>query len=259
MAMFMVKPWYNTGLKIVPWSTGTDEQIVAMVEAADRGEIDLTDYWHIGDERQVTLSKGTSSAQDVIFVLMDTNHYELYDSVLDKNGNTRNTCSFVVGQKDCLSSKRVLNSDSSITYASSWNGCTTRTWCNNDYKNSVPSTLIPIFKYFKVKTLSSSESSNVTISKDLFSLFAEKEIFGSYYFSGRAEANVLDQIEYYKTESNMIKKQGINGSRCDSYWLRSPRYQSYQWACVSTYNSGKMVKSAQTVNSANGIAPFGVI
>ena len=42
--------------EIVTWAAGTDEQIVRMVAAADRGEINLADYWAVGDERQVTLS-----------------------------------------------------------------------------------------------------------------------------------------------------------------------------------------------------------
>ena len=34
-----------TTLKIVTWANGTDEEIVAMVEASDQGLINLSDYW----------------------------------------------------------------------------------------------------------------------------------------------------------------------------------------------------------------------
>ena len=44
------------GPTIVPWSTGTDEQIAAMVAAAEAGEINLSDYWSAGDTRTVQLS-----------------------------------------------------------------------------------------------------------------------------------------------------------------------------------------------------------
>lgn len=45
---------YNPA-KIVSWANGTDEEIAAMVDAAERGEIDLTDYWTAGDTRTVHL------------------------------------------------------------------------------------------------------------------------------------------------------------------------------------------------------------
>ena len=35
-------------LNIVTWANGTDEEIVAMVEAADQGLINLSDYWAVG-------------------------------------------------------------------------------------------------------------------------------------------------------------------------------------------------------------------
>ena len=43
-------------LDIVPWSTGTDEQIAAMLEAHYAGKINIWDYWSIGQERVVHLN-----------------------------------------------------------------------------------------------------------------------------------------------------------------------------------------------------------
>ena len=75
-------------LKIVTWAGGTDEEIVAMVEAADRGEINLSDYWSVCDTRTVQLSGisdiglGEShSAQEVDLVLMHAGRYELNEAV----------------------------------------------------------------------------------------------------------------------------------------------------------------------------------
>lgn len=68
---------FGGGVKIVTWADGTDEEIVAMVEAADKGEINLADHWKVGDERVVHLSAMAATeveeshvAQDVVFVLM---------------------------------------------------------------------------------------------------------------------------------------------------------------------------------------------
>lgn len=161
-------------LKIVSWADGTDEDVAAMVAAADAGRINLSDYWKSGDTRTVHLSAmsgssgivETHAAQDVQFVLTDPGHYTL------ANGKK---CSFVVLQKDCLNEKGVMNQ--SVTNGG-WDQCARRTWCNNTYRNAIPSTLRPIFKQFKVRTATGTGSSS-TESTDWFSLFSEKEIFGS--------------------------------------------------------------------------------
>ena len=53
--------------KIVTWSGGTAEEIGKMIEAANDGEISLSDYWHIGDKRTVK----TSAYTQVTLVLAD--------------------------------------------------------------------------------------------------------------------------------------------------------------------------------------------
>ena len=93
---------------IVTWADGTDEQIVAMVQAADKGRINLADYWHVGDERVVHLDAMEATgvdeshdAQDVTLVLMNTGGKTL--NTPTEGGRT--TCSFIVGQKDSLNEK----------------------------------------------------------------------------------------------------------------------------------------------------------
>ena len=69
---------YGRPFNIVTWADGTDAEIVAMVNAADDGMINLADYWSVGDERQVTLSAMEATGvgeshveQTVTFVLMN--------------------------------------------------------------------------------------------------------------------------------------------------------------------------------------------
>ena len=45
-----------TFIPIVPWSTGSDEDIAAMLQAHYEGKINIWDYWEIGQERVVHLS-----------------------------------------------------------------------------------------------------------------------------------------------------------------------------------------------------------
>ena len=238
----------NAGPKIVGWADGTDEEVAAMVAAADAGKINLSDYWHEGDERTVHLSAMSATgvgeshaAQDVQMVLSDPGHFTL------SNGKK---CSFVVLQKDCLKETGYMNSYS--TSNGGWNGCARRTWCNSVYRNAIPSTLRGIFKQFKVRTANGTGSA-VTESTDWFSLFSEKEVFGSTtYANSSAEAN-NSQLTWFKTSSNRIKK--ANGSAIH-WWERSPLSSNSYSFC---YASRSGYADWNGANLSYGLAPFGCI
>ena len=235
-------------VEIVPWSTGTDEQIAAMVAAADAGEIVLSDYWSAGDTRTVHLSAMAAggnveshAAQDVQFVLTDPGHYTL------ANGKP---CNFVVLQKDCLKEPGAMNSQT--TNSGGWNGCPCRTWCNSVYRDAIPSSLRAIFKQFKVRTADGSSSSSIE-STDWFSLFSEKEIFGSTTYANKTAESQNTQLDYYKTSSNRIKNMKTSAIR---WWERSPRTSSSEQFC-SVSPSG--VAGSISANRKYGLAPFGCI
>ena len=248
-----LKMWLDSRvppLEIVSWSDGTDEQIAAMVAAADAGQINLSDYWHEGDTRTVQLSAMSGSvananeshaAQSVQFVLTDPGHYTL------ANGNP---CNFVVLQKDCLKETGVMNSQG--TNSGGWDACPRRTWCNSVYRNAIPSTLRGIFKQFTTYAANGSGASSVA-SSDYFALFSEKEIFGSTtYANATAEAN-NSQLTWFKNASNRIKR--VNGST-ERWWERSQnRGYSYRFCVV--YRDGSA--NAYGVNVSLGLAPFGCI
>lgn len=237
-------------VEIVSWASGTDEQIAAMVAAADAGQIDLSDYWSAGDTRTVQLSAMSATgvgeshaAQSVQFVLSDPGHYTL------ANGSP---CHFVVIQKDSLTEYGYMNSSS--TNSGGWNGCARRTWCNNVYRNAIPSALRPIFKQFKSYAANGTGSTAIE-STDYFALFSEKEIFGSCsYSNSTAEANNT-QLDYYKTSSNRIKKRGTNGS-ASHWWERAPDSSGSSHFCrvTSSGNAGW-----DYAINAYGLAPFGCI
>lgn len=237
-------------VKIVPWSTGTDEQIAAMVAAADAGEIVLSDYWSAGDTRTVQLSAMPGSvapadeshaAQSVEFVLTDPGHYTL------ANGKP---CNFVVLQKDCLKELGVMNSQK--TNSGGWEACPRRTWCNSVYRDAIPSSLRGIFKQFKVRTADGNSSSAVN-STDWFSLFSEKEIFGTTNYANSTAEENNTQLDYYKMSSNRIKR--INSS-AGSWWERSTMEWSSRRFCL-VLDGGTADWSNADVT--NGIAPFGCI
>ena len=237
-----------SSVEIVPWSTGTDGQIAAMVAAADAGKIVLSDYWSAGDTRTVHLSAMAAggnveshAAQDVQFVLTDPGHYTL------ANGKP---CNFVVLQKDCLNESGKMNI--AITNRGGWNGCKRRGWCNTVYRNAIPASLSPIFKPFTTYAANGAGAS-LTASTDYFALFSEKEIFGSTtYANGTAESR-NSQLDYYKISSNRIKK--VNGRKY-WWWERSP-YSGDNNGFCRVNSSGPANKANATVLS--GLAPFGCI
>lgn len=243
-------------VKIVTWSGGTDEEIVAMVEAADQGLINLSDYWAVGDTRTVRLSAmsrtgvGEShAAQQVDLVLMHAGGYDLNAAVA--SGRTK--CSFVVGLKDSLAAGGYMNS--SDTNSGSWNGSARRTWCNNVFRNAIPSTLRAIFKQFKTVTAQTYDGSTNQTSVDWFALPAEKEVFGSITYSNPKEESALFQFDYYKTKSNRVKMSGKESSP-GQWWERSPSY-NYSSDFCSVGSSG--IGSTSSANRDRGLAPFGCI
>lgn len=254
VTMEQLKMWLDSRvppIEIVSWADGTDEQIVAMVAAADAGQINLSDYWHEGDTRTVHLSAmavsgvdgsmGAYTAQDVQMVLTDPGHYTL------ANGKP---CNFVVLQKDCLKEYGVMNS--SYTNDGGWDGCARRAWCNSEYRNAIPSTLRGIFKQFTTYAANGSGSSFVA-SSDYFALFSEKEVFGSTTYANSSAESKNSQLTWFKTSSNRIKK--VNGS-AGNWWERSPRsgYSNRFCYVASSGNAGW-----NSANNSNGLAPFGCI
>ena len=238
-----------SSVKIVPWSTGTDEQIAAMVAAADAGEIVLSDYWSAGDTRTVQLSAmaaegvGEShAAQSVEFVLTDPGHYTL------ANGKP---CNFVVLQKDCLKEPGYINS--SDTNSGGWNGCARRTWCNSVYRNAIPSTLRGIFKQFTTYAANGDGSSSVA-SSDYFALFSEKEVFGSTTYANSSAESQNTQLDYYNASNNRIKH--LNGGGTYSWWERSPASENPTKFCRVNASGATTARAAK---SQNGVAPFGCI
>lgn len=251
MALVFPHIWIPSGgSKIVTWANGTDEEIAAMIAAADAGQIDLGDYWAVNDERTVSLSAmaatgvgETHAAQYVTFVLM---HKGLYKDANDK------TVNFVVGLKDSLNENGYMNS--ADTNAGSWESSARRTWCNSIFKNAIPASLRGIFKQFKTVTASENNSDTLKTSLDYFALFAEKEVFGTNTFSRAAEANALTQIDYYKVTANRVKK--VNGS-ANYWWERSPYSDSSYFFCGVNINGTADAYGAS--NTTRSLAPFGCI
>ena len=238
----------ESALEIVTWASGTDEQIAAMVAAADAGQINLSDYWSAGDTRTVHLSAMAATgvgeahaAQNVQFVLSDPGHFTLASG---------KPCNFVVNMKDCLKETGYMNS--SNTNSGGWNGCARRTWCNNVFRNAIPSGLRPAFKQFKTKAATGTGTASTT-STDWFALPSEMEVFGRVTYANSSAESGNTQLNYYKASSNRVKK--VNGS-ADWWWERSPRSSVSARFCL-VYGDGSAHFSH--ASGGYGLSPFGCI
>ena len=238
----------ESALEIVSWASGTDEQIAAMVAAADAGQIDLSDYWSEGDTRTVSLSSMSATgvgeshaAQSVQFVLSDPGHFTLASG---------KPCNFVVNMKDCLKETGYMNS--SNTNSGGWNGCARRTWCNNVFRNAIPSGLRPAFKQFKTKAATGTGTASTT-STDWFALPSEMEVFGRVTYANSSAESGNTQLNYYKASSNRVKK--VYGSAV-WWWERSPYSSTSTAFCVVDIDGSADIYVA---SNGGGLSPFGCI
>lgn len=265
-------------LKIVSWSSGTDAEICSMVDAAIEGKIDLTDYWSVGDERQITLNPITSShtgenqpAQTVTFVLAHEGLYEFSSSITTNSEgvamapkstdlSNRIAVSFVVTMKNNLSNSGYMNSTD--TNEGSWRDCARRSWCNDEFYNAIPETIRPIFAEFKTRTIDVYNGSELQTTNDHFALVAAKEIVGEETRLNAVESAALTQFDYYASSvANRVKKNGGNAESqsvgSGSYSLtRSPYKSSSQYFCNVDPNGAMDRGKASNIY---GVSVFGCI
>lgn len=242
------------GFEIVSWADGTDEQIAALLAAADEGRVDLERDcgWQVGDKRTVQLSPMTAEgvgeshiAQTVELVL---SHKGATGGITRADGKPIH---FQVDQVDSLKETGYMNKSS--TNDGSWDGCARRTWCNEVYYKAIPEALRSIFKKMKVTTAETYNGVTTKESEDFFALRAEKEIFGKRTNSNAAEEAVLEQIEWYATSAN--RKKNVNGSAY-YWWERSPYSSGATHFCYVSSSGSANNTGAST---AYGLAPFGCI
>lgn len=231
----------------------SDEDLVAILAAADRGEANPSNYWAVGDTREVQLPEilpttGVDETQPAQYVELLIVHQGLYKDANDK------TVNFIVHLKESLQVAGKMNTTK--TNAGSWDSCPRRTWCNTNFYNAIPNTIRSIFKQFKTITATEYNSSQLTTSLDYFSLPAEKEIYGFKKYATDEEAAALTQWDFYKVSSNR-PKQKSGSSGVTGYWLRSPDvlYNTYFCFCSNPTIPG----GNDANNTSMCVAPFGCI
>lgn len=224
------------GVKIVTFADGTDAEIKKMIEAHYAGEINIGDYWAVGDKRIIhhnaMAAMGVSEshkANDYTYVIIGIEHDDLVATI---NGKTKAAIT--------IQTERMLYLDTTTEYNSSydashecgymnssnanndgWEGCARRIWCNNVYKGCLPTYIQNMMKQVKKPTLAGSKNNMIKTSNDYAFLPSEIEIFGSTTYSFAGEGK---QYQYFKNATaNRYKKPRYSSDYVSGYyWTRSP-------------------------------------
>lgn len=240
---------------IASWSTGTDEEIEAMISSYYKGDLSLSDVknvWSIGDARTVSLSAmsatGVSEShakQDVQLEIIDFD----FDTLATPIGSISKAL-ITVDQKNCLAEAGYMHDTLDPALPFNWGNTKRRTWCNNVYRNALPSSIKSLVKQVsRTYEKSSADSTLITLNDYIFFLKAEN-IAGTY--SPATE----ETYEYYKTITNLIKNTPSSNPKM-LYWLSDPlaKYGASNSNFPVVYSASYIGTNNNYPNSTFGINP----
>lgn len=258
---------FTPGATLVPWSTGTNKEITAMINSYYNGEITLEDVksvWSIGDVRNVDISAMTATgvgeshrAQTVEMEILDFDH----DTLTTPVGSITKAL-ITVDMKNCLRDGNVTDTtgssntehgymNSNNTNVGGWTSCKRRTWCNNVFYNALPSYFKSLVKPVDKLTSAGNSSSTINTDSDYCFLLSEIEIFGSVTYSKAGEGS--QYAWFANATANRYKLPKWDSRRVsDSWWERSPYGSSSIYFCI-VYDDG--YAHASGASSALGLAP----
>lgn len=235
------------GPTIVPWSTGTDAEVGAMIDAAHAGTIDLQQDggWAVGDVRTISISAFTGgggvniAAQDIDIVITSFDEYMECGNILQFDF------------KDALAINTFMNQAGSS--AGGYGSSIMKTTTIPALVDALPDWLKSRLLEFSVLACSGGTSTTInTVTGNKLALRSEIEVTGTTSYSAAGEGS---QIGYYATANNRKKKRGHTGAN-DAWWTRSSSPNANRSFCQ--INSG----GSATYNQANyggTIAPFGCL
>lgn len=262
---------YVVNVQTVSWQTGTDEQIAAMVAAADLGLINLKDYWNVGEYRTIQLSAmeatgvgETHAAQTATLVLMDKTCTGF--TLANATSGGKNTPDFIVGLRNSLVETGYMNPTD--TNEGGWAGCARRTWCNDVFRMAIPESIRGIFKQFKWKQRNGGKNSSGLVETiDYFGLAPEKVVLGYRTYGFADEAALYTQWEWYEIGRRRNKKLGDTGS-ANGWWKGSPYSGNnddndigygYIISGFCTNEIGGSEAGYQKADTYFGLSPFGCV
>lgn len=199
---------------VCTWANGTDAEIAEMLRAHYQGELNIYDYWSVGDQRVIHMDAIPSTsdysyvaARDITLILVNRGGKYLASDPSQE-------CAFAVGFKECIATNLQIIKNTSTTYK--WENCHARTWLNESVLNAIPEGMRNLLKKHLNKC--TDYSSNITSVEDYLECPARVEIDGVATSPYNSEGA---QFEYYRTKANRIKKIGASDTFGAFYYTRT--------------------------------------
>ena len=233
------------GPTIVSWSSGSDADVAAMIDAAHAGTIDLQQDggWAVGDSRTISINSFVNGTG----VTVPAQSLDIVISSFDDYNNCG--CVMQFDFKDCFTQGCRMNVDGG----------------DNVYRTSemrvvtipalvaaLPSWLKNLLIEFSVLVAEGNRSQTIeTVSGNKLALRAEIEVYGSRTRSTAGEGSL---IPYYNSSARRTKKYGAGNTAL--WWFRSPwaQYNNLYLAGNTNGEAGYELR-----NYANGFSPFGCL
>lgn len=233
-------------VEIVPWSTGTDEQIVAMIEAAHNGDIDLQEDggWAVGDVRTITVGSFVDGAGI-------THEQQNIDIVISQFGDYMNCgCVMQFDFKTCLAKTTRINSDMDNT---SYGMSEMKTVSLPALVNALPNWLKNSLIEFSVLVGEGASPHQIsTVTGNKLALRSVIEVLGT---SGSTVSGEGSLIDYYTTSANRVKP--LNGSVNNVYYVTRSPYTGNNTQFMQISPSGGTDKGSASGSQA--YSPFGCL
>ena len=222
-----------------------------MLDAHYKGDIDISDYWAIGDSRTESINEipsgttgETQPAQDIELVIIGMNHDDLKTPA-----NNITKAAITVQTKNCLKSTGYVSPgyDGSM----SWSNSPRRTWCNNDFINAL-STLKGLIKpVVKLSNRYGEKAASIyqETTEDYVFFLSQWELWGEQKLSssfGKMSADGV-QYEYMQTVWNRIKN--------NDWWTRSSTVYGGISRFIYNDTHDKLYYNYYGTDYGKGIAP----
>lgn len=201
------------------FSDGTWAEIETMLKLHYAGEINIADYWSVGDEKIINVSSfkwegdgENNPEQQATLVIIDTNQDNLVNPI---SGKTK--AAVTIGFKNSLNGRSGMNGYNNNVNTGGWAQCLLRTNCNSIFLNALPEGLQHLIKEVIKKSLTGNASTDITSSNNRIWLPSIYEVNLEQSSSAyKLEATCV--YEYYKTESNRLKSTSGGDN---NWWSRS--------------------------------------
>jgi hypothetical protein len=201
---------------IVPFATATFSEIAVMLKRHYAGIIDLSEYWNVGDSKQISYTSieangvGESHVAATQYVnIIGFNHDDITGG-----GKAAVSLQFVNG----IGNAGYMNK--TATNVGGWRDSDRRTWANNAFYNALDPQLRALIKPVDKLSALGNKSSQMTITSDYVFFLSESELVGTGVT--QSYANEGNQYTYYQAAANRKKSQSDLVTGYDNWYTRSP-------------------------------------